>query len=86
MQTVNLTKIIDPANPVPCVVAVPDGYALAQVPAHGRGSLARWLAGLPNGTTLTARGTKLAKIDGHFVDLGEAEREALIERRWRAVA
>lgn len=91
MQTVNLTSIIDPENSAQCVVTVPDGYALAEVP-KGRGSLACWLARLPDGSTMVGQHpathllVRLAKLDGRFVDLDEAERDALIERRWRAVA
>jgi hypothetical protein len=79
MQTINLTQILDPGNPARCTVVVPDDVALARVPEKGRGSLARWLAKLPNGTRIEgvypSRGRNsaafLVKVNGHFVDEAE---------------
>lgn len=91
MQIIDLTAALEPGSQKKCVVTVPEGYALAEVP-KGRGSLACWLARLPDGSTMVGQHpathllVRLAKLDGRFVDLDEAERDALIERRWRAVA
>lgn len=52
MQIVNLTQVIDPNNQTSVIVEVPDGFALAKMP-KGRGSLACWLARLPNGSRLS---------------------------------
>lgn len=51
---INLTNVLDPENPSTVTVSVPDGYALAQCPSKGRGSLARWLTALPEGSTMSA--------------------------------
>lgn len=58
MQTVNLTNELDPEAGSDVTVSVPDDFALAEVP-KGRGSLACWLAKLPNGSTMVASGSRV---------------------------
>lgn len=83
MQHVDLVQTLNPHVNAYVDVSVPEGFALAQCPPKGRGALARWLAGLPNGSILTAvhgpAGTPavaLVKHEGRFVDYADLPTEA----------
>ena len=65
MQTVNLTLAINPEAGSTVTVGVPDGFALAEVP-KGRGSLACWLARLPEGSTMVAHGAAVIPWQDHY--------------------
>ncbi len=70
MQYVNLTLAIDPDNPTDVTVGAPDDFALARVPEKGKGSLACWLARLPNGSTMEAHGAAVIPwYDGYRRDV-----------------
>lgn len=65
MQTVNLTHAVNPDARSTVTVGVPDDFALAEVP-KGRGSLACWLARLPNGSTMRATGAAVIPWAGGY--------------------
>lgn len=66
MQTINLTHVLNPDAESTVTVQVPDDFALARVPEHGRGSLACWLARLPNGSRMEAHGATVIPWADHY--------------------
>jgi hypothetical protein len=70
MQSVNLTLALHSDAKSTVTVQVPDDFALARVPEKGRGSLACWLARLPNGSRMTAAGAAIVPWhDGYRRDV-----------------
>lgn len=69
MICLNDTLGVNATDNASVFVNVPDDYALVPVP-KGRGSLACWLADLPNGSIIRSIGdstfVEAEKVNGHF--------------------